>query len=162
MSGSNQKNFKIVGITFSSIGFVMVIVGAVVGIRTHSFIQGAEKAEGSVVELVRKRSTSTRSRSGTRRSYIYSYPVVKFETANGESVEFESNVGSNPPAFQPGESVTVLYNPEQVNEAMIESFWELWLITMITGLNGSVFFFIGVLMLYSTMRQGNQEPGTTN
>ncbi|MDJ1180792.1 DUF3592 domain-containing protein [Roseofilum sp. BLCC_M91] len=151
MSGSNQKTLKVVGITFSSIGFLLLIVTGVLGFNTRSFLEVAKKAEGSVVELIRRRSSN--SSSSTSRSYVF-HPVIQFETANGEAVEFESNRGSNPPAFQTGQSVIVLYNPEEVNQAKIDSFWDLWLIAMITGLNGSVFFFIGVVLLYFAIRQG--------
>jgi len=148
MSGSNQKKLKVLGMTFSSIGFVLLIVTGILGLNTRSFLEVAEKAEGSVVDLVRKRSTN--SSSSTSRSYVF-HPVIQFETANGESVEFESNVGSNPPAFQTGQSVNVLYNSEQVNQARIDSFWDLWLLAIITGLNGSVFFFIGMLLIYTAV-----------
>jgi len=153
MSGSNQNDntLKAVAIVFTSIGSLVLIVSTAIGFRTYSFIQGAEKAEGSVIELIRKRSSSS-----TRRSYVF-HPVVEFETANGESVQFESNVGSRPPAFQPGESVTVLYHPENVNQAMIDSFWNLWLFSLIAGVNGSVFFSIGVFLLYLSLKPSHES-----
>jgi hypothetical protein len=45
-----------------------------------------------------------------------SYPHVRFQTADGRTVEFRNNTGTNsPPAV--GEEVTVYYDPERPEEA---------------------------------------------
>lgn len=47
-----------------------------------------------------------------------SFPVVRFETARGETVEFESGVGSNIPP-RVGEEVRVIYDPARPQEARL-------------------------------------------
>lgn len=60
-------------------------------------------AQGTVVEDV---SRIANTNSGKR---TFDDPVVKFCTANGEPIRFESTLGGNLPAFQAGEQGEVLY-----------------------------------------------------
>lgn len=57
----------------------------------------------------------TRSSGGTNRLL---FPVVRFETHEGETVEFEAGTGSNVPP-RVGEEVTVVYDPLRPEKARI-------------------------------------------
>jgi Protein of unknown function (DUF3592) len=46
------------------------------------------------------------------------FPVVRFETQDGTSVEFESGLGTNIPP-RVGEEVTVIYEPSRPQEAKV-------------------------------------------
>ena len=70
-----------------------------------------------------------------RRTY---HPVVEFVTQGGQPVRFRSGSGSNPATFYPGETVTVLHEPDNPRNAVIESFGELWFGPWITGVLGIV------------------------
>lgn len=70
-------------------------------------------AQGTVVEDV---SRIANTNSGKR---TFDYPVVKFRTATGEPIRFESPLGSNPPAFQAGEQGEVLYNPQTPQSTLV-------------------------------------------
>jgi len=70
-----------------------------------------------------------------RRTY---HPVVEFVTQGGQQVRFRSRSGSNPATFYPGETVTVLHEPDNPRNAVIESFGELWFAPWITGVLGIV------------------------
>jgi hypothetical protein len=76
------------------------------------------------------------------------YPVVEFVTQGGQQVRFRGRSGSNPATFYPGETVTVLHEPDNPWNAVIESFGELWLGPWITGVMGIAFsgVAIGVLL----------------
>jgi len=60
----------------------------------------------------------------SRRSYasdhpgMLLFPSVRFQTADGRTVEFQSKVGSNAPA-KVGEEVTVFYDPERPEDAKL-------------------------------------------
>jgi Protein of unknown function (DUF3592) len=70
---------------FLALGVVMLIVGAVMFVRTVRFVAEAEHATGTVVDMSRD------SDSDGTGSY---YPVVRFVTADGETIEFVSSTGS--------------------------------------------------------------------
>jgi hypothetical protein len=46
------------------------------------------------------------------------FPSVRFQTADGRTVEFQSKVGSNAPP-KVGEEVTVYYDPERPEDAKL-------------------------------------------
>lgn len=142
-----MKTLTIMKYVFSIAGLGM-LTGAVLWYQnTRVFVQEASVAQGTVVELVR----STSSDSTTYR------PVVRFETAGGERVEFTSNTGSNPPGYAKGERVEVLYRSAQPAHARIRGFFSLWGGPLIVGGLGGVFFLIGGGMLLATALKNRRE-----
>src|SRR5262245_32074598 len=71
---------------------------------TKAWIAKATEAQGKVIEMVRIRD---REDGG----YMYS-PLVRFETTDGSTIEFQSTLRTNPPAYRTGQTVSVLYDPE--------------------------------------------------
>ena len=69
----------------------------------------------------------------SRRSYsaidnrpeVLFFPSVRFQTADGRTVEFENDLGSNAPP-RVGDEVTVLYDPARPEEAKValRSMWK--------------------------------------
>jgi len=47
-------------------------------------------------------------------------PIVSFKTREGKTVTFESTYSSNPPAYEIGEKVTVIYALEAPDKAVIK------------------------------------------
>jgi hypothetical protein len=60
---------------------------------------------------------------------VYS-PVIEFE-ANGQTYTFKGDSASNPPEYEVGEEMRVLYNPENPNNAQINKASERWLMPVI-------------------------------
>jgi hypothetical protein len=60
---------------------------------------------------------------------VYS-PVIEFN-ANGQAYSFEGDNASNPPAYQVGEEVPVLYDPARPEIAQINKWTERWLFPII-------------------------------
>jgi len=60
---------------------------------------------------------------------VYS-PVVEFD-ANGQTHSFESDNASDPPAYEVGEVVNVIYDPSDPNTAQINKWSERWLFPII-------------------------------
>lgn len=125
----DQKRAALLILTtvFGSLGLGMLIItAALAGVRA-SETAGFRHAEGTVVaQVVRK--------SG--RSDGYS-PVIEFSTPGGAQARFTSGVINNPPVYEIGERLPVIYAPDDPSHAFIARFWEIWLLPMI-------FFFIGM------------------
>jgi Protein of unknown function (DUF3592) len=146
-----MKTIAIIKYVFSAIGIAMLAGALFWGQNTRSFLSQASTAQGTVIDLVRSRS------SGSSSSGTYA-PVVRFVTAKGEKIEFTSSTGSNPPSYSQGESVEVLYQPGAPRDATINGFVSLWLGPMIVGGIGSVFFLIGGgIILYSVLHGRKEE-----
>jgi hypothetical protein len=77
-------------------------------------------------------------------------PVVQFSTNSGQSIEFTSSYSSSPPAYDVGESVTVVYPPDNPADAIIKSDGQfLHIIFMLLG--GAVTA-VGFYLVVSTLR----------
>jgi hypothetical protein len=89
---------------------------------------GAEHATGTVIDL---------SEDSTSDGTVY-YPVVRFTTAEGRTVEFRSSTGSSSPP-DVGDRVEVLYDSDDPQDAKLSSFFDLWLWTIALGGLGFMF-----------------------
>jgi hypothetical protein len=69
------------------------------------------------------------SDSGEGGCCVYS-PVVEF-TVNGQTFTFEGDNASDPPAYEVGEVVNVIYHPSDPSTAQIDKWSERWLFPII-------------------------------
>jgi hypothetical protein len=114
---------------FMAIGVVILIVGAVMFVRTVRFVAEAEHATGTVVDLSRRSDSE-----GT----VF-YPVVRFVTANAEPIEFVSSSGSSPASESPGDRVEVLYDPDDPCGAQLSGIFHVWLGPAVLAMVGAGF-----------------------
>ncbi len=128
---------KVIKYVFTVIGLGMLVGAFFLFKGTQAFLVEAIVTEGRVVELVESRSSD---------SSTYA-PVVEFKTFNGTTFEFLSSSGSNPPSYDVGEIIEVLYQEADPKSARINSFMSLWGGTTILAGLGTVFFSIGFIIL---------------
>ncbi|MBD2355591.1 DUF3592 domain-containing protein [Tolypothrix sp. FACHB-123] len=133
-----SKVTKFIGSVMAGMGTLFTVIGVVNGLDTRSFVNSSIQTQGTVIDVVRR---SSRDSDGDI-SYAY-YPVIKFTPASGEETIFESTTGTNPPSYSRGQSINILYNPQQPNSARENSWFTLWGFPAIfTGI-GSIFVVIG-------------------
>ncbi|MGH4031831.1 DUF3592 domain-containing protein [Actinomycetota bacterium Odt1-20B] len=118
------------GIAFGSLFLVIGLILAGVSI---SFLRSAERAQGTVVALDWSAGHSSSSRKSRGSDEPTAYPVVKFESADGRLRTFRSSTGSNPPSYERGDRVEVLYRADSPDDARINGFASLWLLPLIFG-----------------------------
>jgi hypothetical protein len=110
------------------VGVLMLAGSIYLVFNTRAWLARAVEAPGTVIEMVRVRDSD----SG---SYMFA-PLVRFQTAEGRTVEFQSMVQTNPPAYHAGESVTVLYDPAKPGSAAISGWFSIWAVPLILGIVG--------------------------
>lgn len=128
-----KRTINIVKYTFFLMGLAFVIGGGVALERTLAFRQSAEEATGRVVDLVRGQDTYA--------------PLVEYRAADGQTYTFVSSTSSNPPRYNPGEEVPVLYDPGDPYHARIDRWMETWFLPLLFGFVGLVFTGVGGGML---------------
>jgi hypothetical protein len=119
---------------FLLIGLGLLGAAVLLVVDTRNDIARADKADGTVIDLLGERDSDGDT--------IY-YPRVRYVTRSGNPVEFTGSVGSSPPAFDVGEPVSVLYDPAEPEKARIDSFVQLWFPALILGVLGLVCAGIG-------------------
>lgn len=143
-----MKVIAIVKYTFTLIGIGMLAGAFLLYKSTSSFLAEATKTEGTVVDLIRSQS----SNSTTYR------PVVHFLGQNGQTIEFVSSTGSNPPSYSKGQKVEVMYRPTEPQDAKINGFFSLWGGPIFLSGIGAVFFIIGAgIILVGSQKSRKDE-----
>lgn len=131
-----MKAISIVKYGFLTVGIAMLLGAGVAYKNVDAFVQGALTAEGTVVYLVKNKDSD---------SVVYK-PVVQFTGQNGEQAEFTSSVGTNPPAYSVGDTVEVLYAPDDIDDAKINDLFSLLGSVIILTAFGGVFFLLGAII----------------
>lgn len=127
---------KIVKNVFFLVSLILLPLAFFLGSNSLEFMEGAQQAEGVVIDL---------QASSSDGSTVYS-PVVRFEPQSGAQVVFTGSVRSSPPAYSLGEPVKVYYRPENPADAMINSVMELWFGPILVGFMGTVFLVISLFI----------------
>ncbi len=115
-----------VKVGLAAMGAIFLAVAVGVGITTVRFVSDAKRADGVVIDLVWHSSGKGGSTAA---------PVVQYEV-DGKPYQFKSRTSSKPPAYDIGEKVVVLYDPETPSEARLDGFWELYMLPLIFGFFG--------------------------
>lgn len=130
-----SKGLKFVGPVFSLVGLAVVGLSIYLGMERADFLETALTASGEVTELIESRSDD---------SYVY-YPMVEFTVPGSDrSITFRHDSGSNPPSYSVGEVVSVLYDPQNPRNAIIDGGLFNWFATALTSLLGIVFTAVGI------------------
>ena len=125
------------------IGLLLLARAAYSASNTGAWLKRAVEVQGTVVEML-----GARDKDG---DILYT-PVVRFSTAEGRTIQFQSSFSTKPPAYHTGESVTVVYLPGQPEGASIRGFLSLWFGSTILGSIGTIFFGIGAAMVIAGRR----------
>jgi uncharacterized protein YneF (UPF0154 family) len=144
-----MKVLNIIKYVFTIIGAGMLIGTFFIYKNTIEFVEKSIETEGTVVELLKSRSSSSSDNS------IMYKPLVQFTDIKGTQIEFSSSSSSNPPSYSVNEKVEVIYNPESPNKAKIKSFFSLWGGATILGVLGLVFFIIGGSIIAYSIKKKN-------
>ncbi|GAA4442312.1 hypothetical protein GCM10023091_28890 [Ravibacter arvi] len=102
------------------LGLVLVVLGGRLFIASRNLLATGTKTYATVIDNVR-----TQSRDGHGTSVMYA-PVFEYE-ANGQKKTYVPNTRSNPPAYDVGEKVPIVYSSENASHVRIVSFWGIYL-----------------------------------
>jgi len=133
-----MKAVRIIGILIILCSIVPSGIAGYWYAKTDTFLAQAFKTEATVVDV--EKSTSD---DGA----MY-YPVFSFSDKNGNRHRIHSKMGSYPPAYKIGDTVTIFYDPQIPEKTKLDSFVSLWLGPVILGVLGFIPVFIGALILF--------------
>lgn len=142
---------------FASVSVILLIVCGLVSVYTYQQLARERSAAGFVVRL----ETQTHYDSETGEPYDLYYPVLRFRLPDGTFVETRSSIGASPPDQQPGDEITVLYNPDNPSEARVDSPANRllsWVASIITGGIGLIFGLVAFFIWRLTHFLKDPEP----
>jgi hypothetical protein len=117
----------------SIIKYIFCITGLVIFALTFSiyqekkvFLEKLNVAQGTFVDNLESDS-----------------PILSFKTKDGRQIKFTPDDSNNLLSYREGESVEVLYDPNNPNKAKINEFISLYLGILVLGISGVIFFLTG-------------------
>jgi len=134
-AGEPSALTKYIFLVFLAVAVLMLTISAITAVNTGRNLSREESAPGVVVDLVTRKDSAGQE---------FSYPVVEFVLPDGSRKTVQLSEGYWPPAYEKGEPVTVLYDPERPLNARIKSSSgtvSRWTWSIITGVLGVAFGF---------------------
>jgi len=128
-------------VLFPIIGIFLILGGKSSYNSTSNFIDNSFLVQGQVVDFMERVSED---------SITYA-PVISYSDLDDKNYEIVSNSSSNPPAYDIGEVVDILYLMSDPQTAEIKSFFSLWGGATIMFLIGIAFFSLGFIPLCYTV-----------
>jgi hypothetical protein len=130
---------KIVVTIFSGVAVLMLLIAGIASFSNLQQLAKEASVPGRVVEVVSRREYINQQ---DRIYQDFYYPVVEFTAADGRTRTLQMSEGSNPPSYETGDEVVVLYDPEKPLDVRIQSFGSsalMWILPGITGILGAAF-----------------------
>jgi hypothetical protein len=84
-------------------------------------------------------------------------PSFTFKAGDGRTYTVMSSVATNPPGFEVGQSVPVLFLRADPASPKLNSFWQIWFVTGLCGGLGAFFTGAGYLLLRYERRLNRRE-----
>lgn len=131
---------KIILSIFTGVAVLMLLIAGIASVNNILKVGREESASGVVVEMTRRLEYD--SNDNDRVIGETYYPVVEFRANDGKRRSVQLSEGSWPPAYEIGDEVTVLYDPQRPLDARIKSFGSsalMWILPAITGILGVAF-----------------------
>ncbi len=133
-----QKSPIWLALLFIIVGSGLLIGAAITGKNKIEFMAAAHKAPGMIIGMKTLISKGTRTYK----------PIIQYIYKNDfQPTTFEHSVSSSHPSWERGDAVTVLYNPYNKHDAMIEDGLWNWKMQIILTFIGSIFFLVGLIIL---------------
>lgn len=144
-----DRTFTIIGILAVLFGLLLFGITIVLLLIKVWKIKSSTKTTGVIID-VEVRQGMRQSHSSTRNP-LYK-PKVRFQTADGSLIDYQSKISSSLDNYGIGENVTVYYNPQFPQEAHIGTIKRVVFPYLIFGFVGGLFAFVGaffVMMSFS-------------
>jgi len=156
---SAAQGMRIIVTVFSGVAALMLLIAGIASYFNLQKIEREASAPGRVVEVVSRREYVNEQ---DRVYQDYYYPVVEFTAADGRTRTLQLSEGSNPPSYETGEEVVILYNPEKPIDARIQSFGSdalMWILPGITGFLGLAFLGAVIMVRKFLMDKDEDQIG---
>jgi hypothetical protein len=143
-SAGRRIGYVLMGVVFLIAGTGLIIWGYAT-VRNKIENSNYIKTEGTVIRMREVQSTEDMG--------ITWAPVIRFKDRSGTEYTFESTVSSEPPAYNVGDKVELMYSEGRPENAFIDSFMEKWLTPIMLFVAGLVMFPIGIWMFFTAFRR---------
>lgn len=143
-----KKNiFYFLSILFLLVGISFTVVSAFNFLNTLNLLSNSHKTLGKIVGINEERQ----SKGG----YMYS-PLIKYKSGTGDEYVYSSATKTGYSSYKIGQEVELIYDKNNPQNARINSILDIWFLTILMGVLGSVITITGVILLSTTLKKRRQ------
>ena len=139
-----NQMFTIIGILAVLFGLLALGITIVLLLIKVWKIKSSTKTTGVVMNV--EVSQGMRQNNSSVRNTLYK-PTVRFQTADGRVIDYQSKISSSLDNYAIGENVTVYYNPQFPHEAHIGTISHTLFPYLLFGFVGGMFTFVGAFFV---------------
>jgi len=140
MSQSKGVNVgRIVGLSFMTIGFIMLSLAAYFIYSSYTFSKRAIPTLGRVIDYDSYYSSDNDGGGSTMYTPIFEYSHM------GSKLTYKSSVSSSSQDYDLGEEVEILVDPDDPEHVMVNNFWDRYFAVVVLGFLGSMFTGLGYM-----------------
>jgi hypothetical protein len=143
----SRRARRLAGFFLSTSGSACLVLSVLLAVHTKYFLVHAVRTKGTVVQMLPVKRISD---GGVTPGCL---PEVRFQTEDGQSHTIRLNdSATNPPEFQVGDTLTLLYDRGSPKGATPDSFAQLWIVPVILLGIGVAHGLVGIVLLYFDQR----------
>jgi len=139
-----DRTFTVIGILGFLFGLTLLGITAVLLLLKVWKIKKSTKTTGVAIDV--EVSQGMRQNHSSTRNTLFK-PTIRFQTADGRLIDYQSKISSSLDNYATGENVTVYYNPQFPQEAHIGTFTHIVFPYLIFGFVGGMFAFVGAFFV---------------
>jgi hypothetical protein len=124
----------IASIALGFVGLLLLSIAFFLWRRTREFVASARSVKGTVIRMVSDSEGA-------------SAPLFKFTASNGDTIEKQDTIYSNPPSYRVGDVVDILYDPNHPQSARVAKSSGLYFAPILVGVMGLIFLGSAVVWL---------------
>ena len=144
---------------FTGVAVLMLLIAGIASFGNIAKINREETAPGRVTDMTKQLEYDEEDRDRVI-SEAY-FPVVEFVALDGKRRNVQLDEGSFPAAYEVGDEVTILYEPDHPVDARIQSFGSsvgMWILPGITGILGIAF--LGAVLVVRRVMFNSEEAAS--
>lgn len=143
---TSAKGFLKLGCAAIVLGMLLFVMAFLGYMNEKDFAETAKYTTGTVIGLTQKEFSNRTPGSNITTNTLYYYPVVSF-AVDKHNYTFTSGSGNNPPLYNIGQNVNIMYDPQNPLNADINSWSNKWLSVIICISLGGMFTGFGILFI---------------
>jgi hypothetical protein len=133
----------LISIIFLIVGLGLLFVAKISFSNSQQFVRNSVVATGNVTDIVQQAQQSNTNGQSII-NYTYA-PKISFTGKDGTTYTFISSTSANPSPYHNGESIKILYDQKNPYNAEVDSYWDLWGLTIALFSFGVVFSILGII-----------------
>lgn len=149
---SSERFLSVISAILFIVGAALLAFAIWLASDSIKFLYGSLHAEGVVVELVEKAG-----KDRDNNHMMLWYPVVEFTAQPDQTIHFESRLGSSPSMYSKGQSVDVVYQPFNPQDARINSTMDMWYMPGFLGSAALLMILVSMGLVFSILSRRRER-----